>query len=95
MTKREEYTFLSFIIIVSMVFVQVQNSKVSIFRGIISLQAKLLLHLETAGFCHGNKEKKKKMDAWPKEWRKYRSVKMKHLAEMPSDISSIAFNNRA
>lgn len=65
------------------------------FRGSISLLAKLLLHLETAGFCHGNKEKKKKMDAWPKEWHKHRSVKIKHLAEMPSNISLIALNNRA
>lgn len=83
------------LIIIMVVFVWSQNSKLSIFRGNISLLAKLLLHTETAGFCHGNKEKKKKMDAWPKEWRKHRSVKMKHLAKMPPDISSIALNNRA
>lgn len=95
MTKREEYTSLFGIIVTLVVFVQLQNSKLPIFRGSISLLTKLLLLPETAGFCHGNKEKKKKMDAWPKEWRKHRSVKMKHLAEMPSDISSITFNKRA
>lgn len=95
MTEKQRYVF-QFGIIIMCDVCAVQNLKIEIFReGYLSCLLSCLLYQETAGFCHGNKEKKKKMDAWPKEWRKHTSVQIKHLVEMPSNISSIALNNRA